>query len=254
MTHLIRFSLIQELYPHILGDYYLVISVKNLYSGYDKKQILHGIDFEAKNEITAIVGSNGSGKSTLLKSIYGLCDVFSGSICVGDNTITDTPTFAMQSLGIQYMAQISNVFSELTVWENLVIAGIPNSPDTKYLFDFFPTLQDTTAVKAGLLSGGQRQLLAMAMAISKRPRVMLFDEPTANLSPKNADMVLAKIKEIQENLNNCIILVEQNVKNALNISDTCYLFASGSIVYSGSPKKLLSDPNLTSKYLGVDVT
>ena len=231
----------------------MTIDVKNLCSGYDKKQILHDVSFSADNNITVVVGSNGSGKSTLLKSIYGLCDIFSGSIYLHQQEITDIPTFKMQSLGVTYMAQNNNVFADLSVYENLVIGNLPNSPDLEYVFDFFPTLKEILNLDARQLSGGQRQLLAMAMTISKRPDVMLFDEPTANLSPKNAEMVLDKIKEIQKKMDNCVILVEQNIKNALSICDACYLFTNGKVAYNGTPQKLLSDPDLASNYLGIDV-
>ncbi len=229
----------------------LVIRTSKLSGGYDKKQIIFDVDFIAANQITAVVGANGSGKSTLLKSICGLCDVHSGSITLHDKNIVDTNTHEITGLGISYMSQTDNVFSELSVHENLVIANMPSTPDADYIFDNFPDLKPLYCHKARQLSGGQRQLLAMAMTLSKKPQVMLFDEPTANLSPKNAKAVLEKIKEMQRLLGNCTILVEQNVKAALEICDRCYLLAGGRVAYEGDPQKLLSDPDLAKKYLGV---
>ena len=228
-----------------------VISTDLLCSGYDKTQILYSVNFAADKQLTAIIGSNGSGKSTLLKSIFGLCDIFSGHITLNGQDITKYPAHKLADMGIAYMPQKDNVFADLTVLENLNIANISNKTDFEDIWNFFSVLEPYKKTKAKNLSGGERQLLAMSMILVKSPDVILLDEPTANLSPKNADMILAKIKEIQHKLNCCIILVEQNVKNALNICDECYLFSSGKIVYQGNPQKLLSDSNLAQKYLGV---
>lgn len=227
------------------------INIDSLGSGYGKNHVLHDVAFTADNEITAIVGSNGSGKSTLLKSIFGLCDIYAGKIIFDEHDITRTPTHKITDLGISYMAQRENVFGELNIYENLVISSLPAKPDLDATFDFFPILEQFRNKKAKDLSGGQRQMLAMAMILTKNPRVILFDEPTANLSPKNADLVLDKIQEIQKKLHNCIILVEQNVKNTLGICDKCYLFSSGKVVYHGNPQQLLNDSHLVGKYLGL---
>lgn len=228
-----------------------MITTSMLCSGYDKKQILFDVDFTAGDELTVIVGSNGSGKSTLLKSVFGLCNIYSGSISLDGQDITNIPTHKITDLGISYMPQINNVFSDLTITENLILGDIHKKPNLKYLFNFFPILESYQNKKAKNLSGGERQLLAMAMALAKNPKVILFDEPTANLSPKNSIIVLEKIKEIQAELKNCVIMVEQNVKHALNLCDQCYLFSSGNIIYNGNPQDLLNDKDLAQKYLGV---
>ena len=227
------------------------ITIESLYSGYGKNQILHGVDFAADDELTVIVGSNGSGKSTLLKSIFGLCNITSGKISMRQREITRLSTHRITKIGISYMSQTNNVFYDLSVRENLIIASLPDDPPLADLFELFPVLEPAMHKKAKDLSGGQRQMLAMAMTLTKKPEVILFDEPTANLSPKNATLVLNKIKEIQHKLGNCIILVEQNVKNALGICDTCCLFSGGNIIYRGGPESLLADEQLAKKYLGV---
>ncbi len=227
------------------------ITIQSLHSGYGKNQILHGVDFAAGDELTVIVGSNGSGKSTMLKSIFGLCDITSGRIMLEERDITGMSTHRITKTGISYMSQTNNVFYDLSIRENLVIASLPDEPPLEDLFELFPALRPSMSKKARDLSGGQRQMLAIAMTLTKKPRVILFDEPTANLSPKNATLVLEKIKEIQRKLGNCIILVEQNVKNALGACDTCYLFSSGNIIYHGEPASLLADEELAKKYLGV---
>lgn len=226
------------------------IEIKDLVCGYGKNQVLHGVDFSADlSKITAIVGSNGSGKSTLLKALFGLCDVKSGSIRAMDRDITHVPTHSILGYGISYMAQRKNVFQDLTLRENLaVVTGLRNAEQA---MEHFPELLPFLDRPAVTLSGGQRQLLAMAMVLVHKPRIMLFDEPTAALSPKNADIIIGKIKDLNAEHENCIVLVEQNVKHALRNCDKVYLLASGNVVYSGDPATLLDDKDLASKYLGM---
>ena len=228
-----------------------VICIESLYSGYGKHEILHDINFEAGNEVTGIVGSNGSGKSTLIKSICGLCDIRSGRIALNGTDITGRPTHSIMRNDIAYMPQTNNVFSDLSVLDNLRIANMPDAPDWDRIYGFFPTLRDTLHKKAGEFSGGQRQMLAMAMCISRNPGIILFDEPTASLSPAASGAVLEKIKEIQAGMGNCVVLVEQNVRGGLAISDRCYLLAGGRKVFEGTPEDLLSDKDFNSKFLGV---
>ena len=222
-----------------------------LTSGYGKNEVLHKVDFTAGKGLTAIIGANGSGKSTLLKSICGLCDKYSGKITWKDRDITNVPTYKIAKLGISYMAQRENVFPELTIYENLIIGSGERKPDLTHIYEMFPTLKDHEKQLAKNLSGGQRQLLALAMVVTQKPEVMLFDEPTANLSPKNAKLILKKIIEVQKELDNCVILVEQNVKSALDVCENCYMFTTGTVRYSGNSQQLLNDPDLSDKYLGV---
>lgn len=226
------------------------IEIKELACGYGKNQVLHGVDFSADlSKITAIVGSNGSGKSTLLKALFGLCDVKSGSIRALGRDITHIPTHAILNYGISYMAQRKNVFQDLTLRENLAVVAGRHRADRA--MDHFPELLPFLDRPAMTLSGGQRQLLAMAMILVHNPKIMLFDEPTAALSPKNADIIIEKIKDLNAEHDNCIVLVEQNVKHALRNCDKVYLLASGNVVYGGDPETLLNDKDLASKYLGM---
>lgn len=226
------------------------IEIKELACGYGKNQVLHGVDFSADfSKITAIVGSNGSGKSTLLKALFGLCDVKSGSIRALGRDITHIPTHAILNYGISYMAQRKNVFQDLTLRENLAVVAGRHRADRA--MDHFPELLPFLDRPAMTLSGGQRQLLAMAMILVHNPKIMLFDEPTAALSPKNADIIIEKIKDLNAEHDNCIVLVEQNVKYALRNCDKVYLLASGNVVYGGDPETLLHDEDLASKYLGM---
>ncbi len=234
-----------------------IIHVGALNSGYANSHVLFGVDFAAKEkEITIIVGPNGSGKSTLLKSIFGLCAVYSGEITFHGKTITGLAPHEVARKKIAYLPQVDNVFSNLTIKENLVMASY--TLDSKIfsqrlpeIFETFPVLKKYEKSKADTLSGGERQMLAMGMALIRQPKVMLFDEPTASLSPKLADEVLAKIKQMRDDFGITIILVEQNVKRALKLGDYVYLLANGKGVFKGKPEDLLAHPELGKLYLGI---
>ena len=234
-----------------------IIHVNDLNSGYANSHILFGVDFEAKEkEITIVVGPNGSGKSTLLKSIFGLCTIYSGKIRFYGNEITGLAPHEVARKKIAYLPQVDNVFSDLTIRENLIMASYTLDSGTflqrmPEIFETFPALKKYEKTKADSLSGGERQMLAMAMALIRQPKVMLFDEPTASLSPKLADEVLSKIKQLRDDFGITIILVEQNVKRALKMGDYVYLYANGKGVFQGKPEELLEHPELSRLYLGV---
>ena len=234
-----------------------IIHVGDLNSGYANSHVLFGVDFDAKEkEITIVVGPNGSGKSTLLKSIFGLCTVYSGEIKFYDEKITGLAPHDIARKKIAYLPQVDNVFSNLTIRENLAMASYTldsksSSQRIPEMFETFPVLEKYEKTKADNLSGGERQMLAMAMALIRQPEVMLFDEPTASLSPKLADEVLSKIKQLRDDFGITIILVEQNVKRALKIGDHVYLYANGKGVFQGKPEELLAHPELSRLYLGI---
>ncbi len=234
-----------------------IIYVNALNSGYANSHVLFGVDFEAKDKkITVVVGPNGSGKSTLLKSIFGLCEIYSGKIRYDGNTITGLAPHQVARKKIAYLPQVNNVFSNLTIKENLTMASYTLDSKAVHermpeIFETFPVLKKYEKTKANTLSGGERQMLAMGMALIRRPRVMLFDEPTASLSPKLADEVLAKIKQMRDKFGITIILVEQNVKRALKLGDFVYLLANGKQVFKGKPDELLQHPDLGKLYLGI---
>ena len=234
-----------------------IIHINSLNSGYANSHVLFGVDFEAKDKkITVVVGPNGSGKSTLLKSIFGLCAIYSGNIRYDGNTITGLAPHQVARKKIAYLPQVNNVFSNLTIKENLTMASYTLDSKAVHermpeIFETFPVLKKYEKTKANTLSGGERQMLAMSMALIRRPRVMLFDEPTASLSPKLADEVLAKIKQMRDKFGITIILVEQNVKRALKLGDFVYLLANGKQVFKGKPDELLQHPDLGKLYLGI---
>ncbi len=232
------------------------IRVKGIKSGYGHSNILFGVDFDAiKGQITVIIGPNGGGKSTLLKSIFGLCTIHGGFVEYFGKDITSKPPHVISRIGMAYLPQTNNVFTNLTVRENLSMAAYAISESVKLhriskVLESFPFLQQRTRTKAGTLSGGQRQMLAMAMALMREPKVMLFDEPTANLSPKMALEVMKKITQMRGEFDATVVLVEQNVRRALQIGDTAYIVANGKLAYRGPAKELASHPDLGKLYLG----
>ena len=234
-----------------------IIHVSSLSSGYINTHILFDVCFEAREkEITVIVGPNGSGKSTLLKSIFGLCTVYAGQIMFQDRPITELAPHEIAREKIAYLPQVNNVFANLTIKENLVMAGYTldvkmYSERVPEILDTFPILRTYEYSKAATLSGGERQMLAMGMALIRRPTVMLFDEPTASLSPKLAMEVLAKIRQMRDEFGISVILVEQNVKRALKIGDSAYLLANGKNIFNGTPEDLLAHRELGRLYLGI---
>jgi len=236
---------------------YKVIETKNLVAGYGKMVILHGIDFYVlKNEIVTVVGPNGSGKSTLLKAILGIARVLSGKVFYENKDITNERLDRIVRMGIGYVPQTNNVFTNLTVKENLETGAytVKDKSEIKKrmeeVYEMFPELKARENQLAGNLSGGERQMLAMARALMARPKVMLLDEPTAALSPKYVDLVLMKIKEIRDS-GVTIILVEQNAKKGLEIADRGYVLVTGRVAYTAPAREILSHPEIGKLYLGL---
>jgi len=234
-----------------------LLEIENLNAGYGRLHVLFDINTKIKDkEITVLVGPNGSGKSTLLKTVMGITQIYSGRITFNGNDIAGLPPHAVTRLGIAYLPQVGNVFANLKVWENLLMAGyILNKSERKERVDevleAFPILKNYLDKKAGMLSGGERQMLAMAMALMRRPRIMLFDEPTASLAPKIAYEVLDKIVNLRDEHGMTLVIAEQNARRALERGDQAILLVSGKVVYDGESKELLSHPELGQVYLGV---
>lgn len=234
-----------------------MLEVRNLSAGYGTLHILSDVSMSArKNEITVIVGPNGSGKSTLLKSIFGLTHIYSGKITVDGLDIVGWGPHTIARSGIAYLPQVQNIFPTLTVAENLKMAGYTvNSgqvPDRiGEVSDMFPIIKECMNKKSGQLSGGQRQMLAMSMALLRRPKLMLLDEPTGGLAPKIALSVLSKIVEIRERFGLAMVLVEQNARRALETGDRACLMVSGKTAFEGGARELLANPQLGRLYLGI---
>ncbi|MCD6529654.1 ABC transporter ATP-binding protein [Candidatus Bathyarchaeota archaeon] len=234
-----------------------MLKIENLNAGYRDIQVLFDVSLNVgEKEICILVGPNGSGKSTLLKTVMGLTQIYSGEIKFNGETITGLPPHKITKLGIAYLPQIDNVFSNLKVKENLWMAGYILEEKMlkeriKEVLEDFPILKEYLGRKAGTLSGGERQMLAMAMAMIRRPKIMLFDEPTGNLAPKMAVQVLNKIAELREKYGITIVLAEQNAKKALELGDRAFLLVSGKVRFEGKSRDLLNHPELGKIYLGI---
>lgn len=204
-------------------------------------------------EIVTVIGPNGAGKSTLIKAIAGLVLIEGGTIRLASSDITDTPPHKIGEIGVAYVPQTANIFTSLTVRENLALAARRCKTDAlgrmAAMTDLFPILADRMSQRAAGLSGGQRQVLAIAMALIAEPALILMDEPTAGLSPKAAEEVVDVIRSIAGN-GVSILLVEQNAKLALGFSDRAYILADGRNQHDGPARALLDDPLVGEIYLG----
>ena len=232
-----------------------VIECNGIAAGYVKGlNILQGIDMIInEKEIVSIIGPNGAGKSTLLKAIMGIINISGGRFFIDGVEKTNTPTHQIVKEGVGYVPQVENVFTSLTIEENLDIGSWSIDTSIKQsiskIFDDFPMLKERRKDKAGNLSGGQRQILALARALTTSPKILLLDEPSAGLSPVAIKEVFEIVKEINSK-GVAILLVEQNAKRALNFSDRGYVLDQGRNAYQGKGQELLNDPRVVDLYLG----
>ena len=216
--------------------------------------ILNGCSLSlGEGELIGIIGPNGAGKSTLLKSLFGLLNVRSGSITFRGDDITSLRPHALVARGIGYVPQVDNVFPRLTVRENLEM-GVYQRPTTfaaryQVVSELFPLLESRANQRAGLLSGGERQMVAMGRAMMMDPAVLLLDEPSAGLSPALQDEVFQRCRTIND-AGVSIVMVEQNAHRCLQICHRGYVLDQGANAYTGSGDDLLSDPKVIELYLG----
>jgi branched-chain amino acid transport system ATP-binding protein len=236
-----------------------VLKVDNISAGYGKLQILTDVTLEAlPGELTVVVGPNGSGKSTLLKSVAGLTNLYKGTITMDNTTLNGHPPHIIARHGLAYLPQTDSVFTKLSVNENFKMAAYMVSKSEyesrlKDSLEIFPQLNAYLQSKVLNLSGGERQMVAMTMALLRKPQVIMFDEPTANLSPKYATDVLRTIQKLGKERGLTIVLVEQNARRALEIGDKAYLLVGGKNAFTGTARELLSHQELARMYLGMKV-
>ena len=231
-----------------------ILECNGIAAGYVKGlNILQGVDLVVhEGEIVSIIGPNGAGKSTLLKAIMGLIKVSAGRFYINGIEKTSLSTHKIVTEGIGYVPQVANVFPSLTIEENLEIGAwsVNNKKESiKNIYRNFPMLSERKKDKAGNLSGGQRQILALARALITSPNLLLLDEPSAGLSPVAINEVFDSIKEINDS-GVSILLVEQNAKRALAFSDRGYVLDQGRNAYQGKGEELLNDPRVIDLYLG----
>lgn len=216
--------------------------------------ILNGCDLTlAEREIVGVIGPNGAGKSTLVKAMFGLLPVRSGTVRLRGEDITSLSAHEMVSKGVGYVPQLQNIFSALTVEENLQM-GVYLRPKRfaerfRFVADLFPLLADRRRQKAGSMSGGERQMLAMGRALMMRPSVLFLDEPSAGLSPAIQDEVFRRIKQIND-ADVAIVMVEQNARRCLQICHRGYVLDQGKNAYTGTGHDLLTDERVIELYLG----
>jgi ABC-type branched-subunit amino acid transport system ATPase component len=232
------------------------LEVTGLVAGYGEVEILHGVSIRlAPAEIVAVIGPNGAGKSTLMKAIFGLVSIRAGEVSLYGEEITALPPDRVVQRGLCYVPQSENIFPSLTIQENLEMGGYVRRGDLRermeQVYALFPDLSGRRHDRAGKLSGGQRQMLALARALMLDPQVLLLDEPSAGLAPKMVEMLFAKIREINQ-AGTAILLVEQNAREALGLSHRGYVMAMGQNRLEGESQELLTNEEVGKVYLGAE--
>jgi branched-chain amino acid transport system ATP-binding protein len=232
-----------------------MLTIKNLSAGYGKVNVLHGISLDVKErECVALIGANGAGKSTTLRCICGLNEARSGSIEFMGERIHGLSGHAIVHKGITMCPEGRQVFSEMSVLENLEMGAHTRSDaeqgsDIEKMLDLFPVLRQRAKQRAGTLSGGEQEMLAIGRALMARPKLCIFDEPSLGLAPKiveEVEQILARIKA----MGTTIILVEQNAAMALRLADRAYVLEAGEVVLHGTGRELQNDPQVSKAYLG----
>ncbi len=231
-----------------------LLRTTDLVAGYlPEVDILNGVSIEVQEgEIVTIVGPNGAGKSTLIKTIFGLLQPRSGSVHLADSDLTGLKPHDITRRGLSYVPQLDNVFANLTVEENLEMGALKSSTKRERMsemYELFPRLGERKTQPAGTMSGGERQMVAMARALMPEPKVLLLDEPSAGLAPAFVDAIFEKTVEINRS-GVTIVMVEQNAKRALAMSNRGYVLDLGKDRYTGPGKDLLNDPKVAELYLG----
>jgi neutral amino acid transport system ATP-binding protein len=231
-----------------------LLEVHDLASGYGDSDILHGLSLRVDaGELVAVIGPNGAGKSTLLKTLAGLVRPRAGRIALGGADLTGAGTGRIVASGLCYVPQEANVFPSLSVWENLTIgawtAKAPMGERARAVVELFPVLATRRRARAGTLSGGERQMLAIAMALMVEPRLLLLDEPSAGLAPALQRLVFDRIRDINAR-GLGILLVEQNARESLALCHRGYVLAMGRVRAEGPGGLLRDDPDIRRLYLG----
>lgn len=231
-----------------------MLKIDDLTAGYGQLEALHGVSLNVEaNQSVAVVGANGAGKSTLCRAISGLIKSRSGSIRFADQDITHSSTSERVKAGVIQVPEGRQVFAEMTVLENLTLGafvhGRPKTEDMDAVFALFPILRERSAKQAGMLSGGEQQLLALGRAMMGRPRLMVLDEPSQGLSPKAVDLVGMAIAEITQQ-GVAVLLVEQNLALVETAAQYIYVLENGQCVNHGAAAQILSGSLIADSYLG----
>jgi branched-chain amino acid transport system ATP-binding protein len=231
-----------------------LLDAQGLYAGYGGVDILRNTHLRlAADEIVVIVGPNGAGKSTAMKAVFGLVPIREGRVHYQGEDITNRPPERMVTRGIAYVPQEANVFPSLSVLENLELGAYAlrgdHRPRLEKVFEIFPRLKERRNQQAGVMSGGERQMVAMGRALMVEPRLLMLDEPTAGLSPRLIDETFERIREVNH-LGIGVLMVEQNARQALAIADRGYVLATGENRYEDTGPALLANPEVAEMFLG----
>ena len=233
-----------------------MLKIKSLESGYGKIKALFGIDLEIKSgEIVALIGANGAGKTTFLKTVSGLIKASAGTIIFQDHNITNLAPEKIVNMGISHVPEGRMVFAQRSVKTNLEMGAFGRKDkkevkqDIEKYYEMFPILGDRCNQKAGTLSGGEQQMLAIARGLMKRPKLLFLDEPSMGLAPVLVNQIFKVIRELNKN-GLSILLVEQNVKKALKITQRAYVVELGKIVHHDKSSELLGSDEIRKSYLG----
>ena len=232
----------------------MFFKANNLSGGYGEVKVIENCNFNVnRGEIVSILGPNGAGKSSAMKAMLGMLKLESGTVVLDEKDISNLNTQDRIKLGISFVPQVNNIFTELTVNENLEMGAFTSSDDIKdkieEMYDLFPAIKEKKYQFAGELSGGQRQQVAIARALMNDPSILMLDEPTAGVSPVVMQEIFEHIIRIKEK-NIAILMVEQNANQALKISDRGYILVTGQNAYHGTGQELLNDPEIRKTFLG----
>ncbi len=223
----------------------MTFQIDHLSAGYGGNTVIHDICLDIPaDRCTGVFGHNGSGKSTLLKCMIGRISEVTGSLRFGGRDVVPDKVHRNVMLGIGFVPQTQNVFPNLSVWDCLRIAAMNHPPMDASVLDLFPAIAARRRQRAGSLSGGQQQMLAVAMALMTRPKVVLLDEPTAGLAPNLAEGVLASLQEINRRTGTGIIIVEQNVMTALRMTERAIIMRGGRVAFDGPSADLRREEDL----------
>jgi ABC-type branched-subunit amino acid transport system ATPase component len=231
-----------------------ILVAEGVTSGYGEVPIVEDVSIHiGQDEIVTIIGPNGAGKSTVLKALFGFLPVWQGRVSLAGDDVTGLAPELLVCRGIAFVPQTENIFPSLTIRENLTMGGITRADGVEerisWVFELFPVLAERPRERAGRLSGGQRQTLAIARALMLEPRILLLDEPSASLSPKMVETVLANVVEINRR-GTAVLMVEQRARQALAISDRGYVLANGRNRLEGTALDLLASDEVRRLYLG----
>lgn len=231
-----------------------IIEVKNVVGGYGAVPILNGVNIAIEqSDIGVIVGPNGAGKSTTLKAIFGLLRITGGSVTFDGQEITNALPDKLVPMGLSFVPQEKNVFTSMTVEENLDMGAFIRRDDysdtLEEVYGMFPVLKEKRRQPAGELSGGQRQMVAMGRALMSKPRLLMLDEPSAGLSPKFVLEIFEKIVDVNKS-GVGILMVEQNARQALAFASRGFVLAQGANRFTGTGAELIADPDVAKSFLG----